>query len=112
VNVFRNPAVIIVLILLVVLLFGSRRLPELARSVGQSLKIFKKEVKELKDDDAPREGTAAGTDAAPGATPGTATGSATGSATGTATIHGTGTRGGADASQPVAGPSDPERTQG
>jgi sec-independent protein translocase protein TatA len=108
VNVFRNPAVIIVLILLVVLLFGSRRLPELARSVGQSLKIFKKEVKELKDDDAPREGTAAGTDAAPGATPGTATGSATG----TATIHGTGTRGGADASQPVAGPSDPERTQG
>jgi sec-independent protein translocase protein TatA len=108
VNVFRNPAVIIVLILLVVLLFGSRRLPELARSVGQSLKIFKKEVKELKDDDNPREGTAAGTDAAPGAT----TGTATGSATGTATIHGTGTRGDADASQPVAGPSDPERTQG
>lgn len=49
-NILRHPAVIIVLILLVVLLFGSRRLPDLARSVGQSLKIFKKEVKELKDD--------------------------------------------------------------
>lgn len=107
-NVFRNPAVIIVLILLIVLLFGSRRLPELARSVGQSLKIFKKEVKELKDDDDPRPGHAAGTDPAPGAT----TGTATGSATGTATIHGTGTRANADAPQPVAGPSDPERTQG
>jgi sec-independent protein translocase protein TatA len=78
VNVLRHPGVIIVLILLVVLLFGSRRLPDLARSVGQSLKIFKREVKELKDDDKaePGQPSADTTDGAPrpemtGTTPGT-----------------------------------------
>ncbi|WP_225754527.1 twin-arginine translocase TatA/TatE family subunit [Actinotalea sp. Marseille-Q4924] len=46
---------IIVLVLIILLLFGARRLPELARSVGQSLKIFKSEVKDLNDDnDKPR----------------------------------------------------------
>jgi sec-independent protein translocase protein TatA len=56
VGIFRNPAVIITLILLVVVLFGARRLPDVAKSVGTSLKIFKKEVRELRDDDedAPR----------------------------------------------------------
>ncbi len=53
-NILRHPATIIVLVLLVLLLFGSKRLPDMARSVGQSLKIFKKEVKDLReDDDAP-----------------------------------------------------------
>ena len=53
-NILRHPATIIVLILLVLLLFGSKRLPDMARSVGQSLKIFKKEVKDLREDgDAP-----------------------------------------------------------
>lgn len=52
-NILRHPATILVLILLIVLLFGSRRLPDLARSVGESLKIFKKEVKDLREDDAP-----------------------------------------------------------
>lgn len=53
-NILRHPATILILILLIVLLFGSRRLPDLARSVGESLKIFKKEVKDLReDDDAP-----------------------------------------------------------
>lgn len=42
---------ILILVLIIVLLFGAKRLPELARSVGQSLKIFKKEVTELRDDD-------------------------------------------------------------
>ncbi|GAA1985597.1 hypothetical protein GCM10009718_23680 [Isoptericola halotolerans] len=51
----RNPYVIVVLVLLIVLLFGYRRLPDLARSIGSSLKVFKKEVSELTDDaDAPR----------------------------------------------------------
>ncbi|MFC8921905.1 Sec-independent protein translocase subunit TatA [Cellulosimicrobium sp. NPDC057127] len=77
-NILRHPATIVVLILLVVLLFGSRRLPDLARSVGQSLKIFKKEVKELRDDDdTPQNGTTSSTTAT-GTTSGTtATGSAT-----------------------------------
>lgn len=50
-SILRHPATIVVLILLVVLLFGSNRLPDLARSVGQSLKIFKSEVKDLREDD-------------------------------------------------------------
>jgi len=46
-----KPWHIIVLLVVVLLLFGARRLPDLARSVGQSLKIFKNEVKDLTDDD-------------------------------------------------------------
>ncbi|GAA1856235.1 Sec-independent protein translocase subunit TatA [Myceligenerans crystallogenes] len=41
----------IVLIAIILLLFGSTRLPGLAKSVGQSMKIFKKEISELRDDD-------------------------------------------------------------
>ena len=43
----------VVLLVIVLLLFGAKRLPDLAKSVGQSLKIFKKEIKELQEDDAP-----------------------------------------------------------
>lgn len=43
----------LVLLVVVLLLFGAKRLPDLAKSVGQSLKIFKKEIKELQEDDAP-----------------------------------------------------------
>jgi sec-independent protein translocase protein TatA len=57
-SLLRHPGFILVLILLIVLLFGSHRLPDLARSVGQSLKIFKKEVKDLREDDAAPEATA------------------------------------------------------
>lgn len=42
-----------VLLIVILLLFGAKRLPDLAKSVGQSMKIFKKEIKELTDDDAP-----------------------------------------------------------
>jgi len=41
-----------IVILIAVLLFGSRRLPDAARSLGRSMRIFKSEVKEMgKDDD-------------------------------------------------------------
>ncbi|WP_263121246.1 Sec-independent protein translocase subunit TatA [Cellulomonas sp. RIT-PI-Y] len=40
-----------VLLVVIILLFGAKRLPDLAKSVGQSLKIFKSEVKDLTDDD-------------------------------------------------------------
>lgn len=43
---------ILLLVLIVLLLFGARRLPELAQSVGKSMKIFKSEVKELRDEPA------------------------------------------------------------
>ena len=40
---FDSPAGII-LLLLVIVLFGARRLPEAAKSVGKSIKIFKSEL--------------------------------------------------------------------
>ena len=39
-----------ILIMVVVLLFGSKRLPDAARSLGKSMRIFKSEVKELQAD--------------------------------------------------------------
>ena len=41
---------VIVLVVVIVLLFGAQKLPVLAKSVGQSLKIFKQEVQDLTDD--------------------------------------------------------------
>ncbi len=45
-----NPWTVIILIVLVVLLFGAAKLPGLARNLGQSMRIFKSEVKQMKDD--------------------------------------------------------------
>jgi len=42
---------ILVLIALLVLLFGARKLPDAARGIGRSLRIFKAETKGLYDDD-------------------------------------------------------------
>ena len=61
-----SPTHIVVLLVLVLVVFGSSRLPDIAKSVGQSMKVFKKEIKELRDDDSkdsqaqiqqPQEGT-------------------------------------------------------
>ena len=44
---------LVLVLAIVLLLFGAPRLPSLARSIGQSMKIFRSEVKtEPKDDDA------------------------------------------------------------
>jgi sec-independent protein translocase protein TatA len=40
----------LILLVVVILLFGATKLPALARSVGQSMKIFKNEVKSSDDD--------------------------------------------------------------
>lgn len=42
---------VLVILGIVVLLFGGRKLPELARGSGRALRIFKSEVKGLQDDD-------------------------------------------------------------
>ena len=52
-NIFDNPALLIILVLIIVLVFGAKRLPDAARSLGRSMRIFKSEVKEMKDDDKP-----------------------------------------------------------
>ncbi|PVU81724.1 twin-arginine translocase TatA/TatE family subunit (plasmid) [Cellulomonas sp. WB94] len=48
-----KPWHVIVLLVVVLLLFGAKRLPDLAKSVGESLKIFKSELKDLTEDDKP-----------------------------------------------------------
>lgn len=45
---FDSPAAII-LLLLVIVLFGAKRLPDAAKSVGKSIKIFKSEMESDKE---------------------------------------------------------------
>ena len=40
-----------IILLIIVLLFGATRLPALARSIGQSTRIFKKEIREGQEED-------------------------------------------------------------
>ena len=44
---------IVLIVLLVVLLFGAKKLPELARGLGQGIKEFKKTTKEESNPPAP-----------------------------------------------------------
>ncbi|WP_219418796.1 Sec-independent protein translocase subunit TatA [Pseudonocardia nigra] len=41
----------VILIGILVLLFGAKRLPDMARSIGQSARVFKGEMKGMKGDD-------------------------------------------------------------
>lgn len=49
-----GPTELIIIALVIVLLFGASKLPELARGSGRALRIFKAETKGLRDDDAPK----------------------------------------------------------
>jgi sec-independent protein translocase protein TatA len=46
-----KPWHIAVLVVVLILLFGAKRLPDAARSLGRSLRIIKAETKSLADDD-------------------------------------------------------------
>jgi sec-independent protein translocase protein TatA len=48
--------ILILIVVIVVLLFGAKKLPELARGSGRALRIFKAETKGLMDDDGVKEG--------------------------------------------------------
>ena len=43
---------LVLVVLVIMVLFGAKRLPEASRSLGRSLRIFKAETKGLRDDDA------------------------------------------------------------
>jgi sec-independent protein translocase protein TatA len=45
-----EPWHVIVLLLIVVVLFGYKRLPDAARSMGRSMRIFKSEVESMRHD--------------------------------------------------------------
>ncbi|MDT0157134.1 twin-arginine translocase TatA/TatE family subunit [Microbacterium sp. ARD32] len=49
-NLFSGPHLWIILII-ILLLFGAAKLPALAKSLGQSARVFKGEMKAMKDDD-------------------------------------------------------------
>ena len=52
---------LIIIAVVIILLFGAKKLPDMARSIGRSAKIFKAETKGLRDDadDAPVQQQAA-----------------------------------------------------
>lgn len=50
-----GPTEILIIVFLVLLLFGAQKLPDLARSMGRSARIFKSEVKEMRREDAEDE---------------------------------------------------------
>jgi sec-independent protein translocase protein TatA len=53
---------LLIILAVILLLFGAAKLPALAKSMGQSARVFRGEMKAMKDDDASR----AGADAAQG----------------------------------------------
>jgi sec-independent protein translocase protein TatA len=50
-NFMEHPAFLLILLGLFAVLFGGKRLPEAARGLGRSMRIFKSEVKQMKEDD-------------------------------------------------------------
>ncbi|MFV0320522.1 MAG: Sec-independent protein translocase subunit TatA [Microbacterium sp.] len=68
---------LLIILAVILLLFGAAKLPALAKSMGQSARVFKGEMKAMKDDDATRaatsdDSTAANTAEEPPTDPGTA----------------------------------------
>ncbi|CAB4895500.1 unannotated protein [freshwater metagenome] len=50
-----KPWHLLVLAVVFIVLFGSKRLPDSARSLGRSLRIFKSEVQEMNKDDSSKD---------------------------------------------------------
>lgn len=47
----REPTHLLLILLVLILLFGAKRLPDSARSLAKSLKIFKSEMKDINSDE-------------------------------------------------------------
>jgi sec-independent protein translocase protein TatA len=50
-DLFDSPLKILIIAIVVLVLFGGRKMPEAARSLGRSMRILKSEVSKLHDDD-------------------------------------------------------------
>ena len=61
-----QPSHLLILALLLGLLFGWKKLPDMARSLGRSMPIFKSEVSEMKNDGASAKPSPAASDTVPG----------------------------------------------
>lgn len=58
-RLFESPWAITIIIIVVLLLFAAPKLPGMARSLGQSMRIIKSEVKEMKNDGKEEKASAA-----------------------------------------------------
>jgi sec-independent protein translocase protein TatA len=50
-DLFDSPSHLVILIVVVVALFGWKKMPDAARSLGRSMRIFKSEINQMKKDD-------------------------------------------------------------
>ena len=50
-NLFDSPWKIIIVALVIIVMFGSRKLPDAARSLGKSMRILKAEVSSMHDEE-------------------------------------------------------------
>jgi sec-independent protein translocase protein TatA len=50
-DLFDSPWKILIVALVIIVLFGSKKLPSAARSLGQSMRILRKEVQGLHEDE-------------------------------------------------------------
>jgi sec-independent protein translocase protein TatA len=64
-DLFDSPWKILIVAVVLIVLFGSRKLPVAARSLGRSMRILKSEVSGLHDDDDEAEQTVAATATVP-----------------------------------------------
>ncbi|MDB1089011.1 Sec-independent protein translocase subunit TatA [Streptomyces sp. ACA25] len=64
-----GPWQIVIIIAVIVLIFGAKRLPDTARALGKSLRILKSETSALKTDGESRTDTPASEDSEPPAPP-------------------------------------------
>ena len=62
-DLFDSPWKILIVAVVIIVLFGSRKLPDAARSLGKSMRILKREVQGLHEDESasgPSDSTATG----------------------------------------------------
>ncbi len=52
----REPTHLLLVLLVLILLFGAKRLPDSARSLAKSLRIFKSEMKDINKDEEKKDG--------------------------------------------------------
>ncbi len=58
-GLFDSPSHLLIVLLVLVLLFGSAKLPRLAKSLGESMRIFKKEAQQMHTEDSTDKGVQA-----------------------------------------------------
>jgi len=56
-DLFDSPWKVLIIAFVVLVLFGSKKLPDAARSLGRSMRILKAEVSNLHDDEKPEDVT-------------------------------------------------------